>query len=192
MASLYCPSKETAGRLRWLWATRLTAGLYRPPKSFFRSAHRNRSRLVRRHRSTGEALDAADATASGRAPETGEKPRAERRRICATSRAAHRLCARSTTSSKRRSNCGQGDIHIEPFRNGLNVRMRVDGLRAAPRRRTCCRRRSFHGSVAGLNIAERRLPQIRRRAMQAARADIDIRVATMPTQHGEACVIHCF
>ena len=39
------------------------------------------------------------------------------------------------------------DIHIEPFRNGLNVRMRVDGLlRATPRRPTCCRRRWFRAS----------------------------------------------
>ena len=39
------------------------------------------------------------------------------------------------------------DIHIEPFRGGLTVRMRVDGLlRSAPLRLTCCRRRSSHGS----------------------------------------------
>ena len=43
--------------------------------------------------------------------------------------------------------------------------------------------------LAGLNIAERWLPQDGAARMRVARLDIDIRVATMPTQHGEAAVI---
>ena len=43
--------------------------------------------------------------------------------------------------------------------------------------------------LAGLNIAERRLPQDGAARLRAAQADIDIRVATMPTQHGESAVI---
>ena len=39
------------------------------------------------------------------------------------------------------------DIHIEPFRDGLNVRMRVDGCcERRPRRPTCCRKRWFRAS----------------------------------------------
>jgi general secretion pathway protein E len=84
------------------------------------------------------------------------------------------------------------DIHIEPFRTGLVVRMRVDGiLRAVP----------FPGDappqavvsrikiLAGLNIAERRLPQDGAARARVGRAEIDIRIATMPTQHGESVVI---
>jgi general secretion pathway protein E len=84
------------------------------------------------------------------------------------------------------------DIHIEPFRTGLVVRMRVDGiLRAVP----------FSGDappqavvsrikiLAGLNIAERRLPQDGAARARAGRTEIDIRIATMPTQHGESVVI---
>ena len=84
------------------------------------------------------------------------------------------------------------DIHIEPFRSGLVVRMRVDGiLRAVP----------FPGDappqavvsrikiLAGLNIAERRLPQDGAARARVGRAEIDIRIATMPTQHGESVVI---
>jgi general secretion pathway protein E len=84
------------------------------------------------------------------------------------------------------------DIHIEPFRAGLIVRMRVDGiLRAVP----------FPGDappqavvsrikiLAGLNIAERRLPQDGAARARVGRAEIDIRIATMPTQHGESVVI---
>ena len=84
------------------------------------------------------------------------------------------------------------DIHIEPFRNGLTVRMRVDGLlRAVPRRPTSLPQAliSRIKILAGLNIAERRLPQDGAARLQVARADIDIRVATMPTQHGESAVI---
>jgi general secretion pathway protein E len=43
--------------------------------------------------------------------------------------------------------------------------------------------------VANLNIAERRLPQDGAARLRAGRADIDIRVAIMPTQHGESAVI---
>src|SRR3984957_18958805 len=84
------------------------------------------------------------------------------------------------------------DIHIEPFRTGLVVRLRVDGiLRTVP----------FSGDappqavvsrikiLAGLNIAERRLPQDGAARARAGRAEIDIRIATMPTQHGEGVVI---
>jgi general secretion pathway protein E len=84
------------------------------------------------------------------------------------------------------------DIHIEPFRNGLVVRMRVDGI---------LRVVSFSPDVppqavvsrvkilAGLNIAERRLPQDGAARARVGRAEIDIRIATMPTQHGESVVI---
>jgi general secretion pathway protein E len=43
--------------------------------------------------------------------------------------------------------------------------------------------------VAGLNIAERRLPQDGAARLRVGRTDIDIRVAIMPTQHGESAVI---
>jgi general secretion pathway protein E len=84
------------------------------------------------------------------------------------------------------------DIHIEPFRNGLTVRMRVDGLlRAVPAPPQVLPQAlvSRVKILAGLNIAERRLPQDGAARLQAARADLDIRVATMPTQHGEAVVM---
>jgi general secretion pathway protein E len=84
------------------------------------------------------------------------------------------------------------DIHIEPFRNGLVVRMRVDGLlRAvptppgAPPQAVISRIKI----LAGLNIAERRLPQDGAARVRIARSDIDMRVAIMPTQHGESAVI---
>jgi general secretion pathway protein E len=84
------------------------------------------------------------------------------------------------------------DIHIEPFRNGLVVRMRVDGLlRAVPTPAGVPPQAviSRIKILAGLNIAERRLPQDGAARVRVARSDIDMRVAIMPTQHGESAVI---
>ena len=84
------------------------------------------------------------------------------------------------------------DIHVEPFRNGLVVRMRVDGLLravAAPIDALPQALISRIKIISGLNIAERRLPQDGAARLRVARSDIDIRVATMPTQHGESAVI---
>ncbi len=84
------------------------------------------------------------------------------------------------------------DIHIEPFRSGLVIRMRVDGLLrpvAAPTGALPQALISRVKILSGLNIAERRLPQDGAARLRVGRSEIDIRVATMPTQHGEAAVI---
>jgi general secretion pathway protein E len=84
------------------------------------------------------------------------------------------------------------DIHIEPFSAGLVVRMRIDGLLrpvAAPAGVLPQAVISRIKIVANLNIAERRLPQDGAARLRAGRTDIDIRVAIMPTQHGESAVI---
>jgi general secretion pathway protein E len=84
------------------------------------------------------------------------------------------------------------DIHIEPFPAGLVVRMRIDGLLrpvAAPTGVLPQAVISRIKIVASLNIAERRLPQDGSARLRAGRSDIDIRVAIMPTQHGESAVI---
>jgi general secretion pathway protein E len=84
------------------------------------------------------------------------------------------------------------DIHIEPMRNGLTVRMRVDGLlRAVPAPAHALPQAliSRIKILAGLNIAERRLPQDGAARLEAAGLNLDVRVAIMPTQHGESAVI---
>ena len=43
--------------------------------------------------------------------------------------------------------------------------------------------------LAGLNIAERRLPQDGAARVRVSRSELDVRVATMPTQAGESAVI---
>jgi general secretion pathway protein E len=84
------------------------------------------------------------------------------------------------------------DIHIEPFRTGLVVRLRVDGLLRAIPAPTGVPPQALISRVkilAGLNIAERRLPQDGAARIRVSRAELDVRVATMPTQGGESAVI---
>ena len=84
------------------------------------------------------------------------------------------------------------DIHIEPFQTDLVVRMRIDGLLRevnAPAGVLPQAVISRIKIISSLNIAERRLPQDGAARLRAGRADIDIRVAIMPTQHGESAVI---
>jgi general secretion pathway protein E len=84
------------------------------------------------------------------------------------------------------------DIHIEPFRAALVLRMRVDGLLQVMPTPADVLPQALISRIkilAGLNIAERRLPQDGAAHLRVGRSDIDIRVATMPTRHGETAVI---
>ncbi|HMN72278.1 MAG TPA: GspE/PulE family protein [Rhodoblastus sp.] len=84
------------------------------------------------------------------------------------------------------------DIHVEPFRNGLVVRMRIDGLLRVVPAPTLIVPEAIISRIkilASLDIAERRLPQDGAARVRIGAADIDMRVATMPRQHGEAAVI---
>jgi general secretion pathway protein E len=81
------------------------------------------------------------------------------------------------------------DIHIEPFHNRLVVRYRIDGLlreSATPPPRLRAAIVSRIKIMAKLNIAERRLPQDGRIRIAIRGKDYDLRVATVPTLHGES------
>ncbi len=84
------------------------------------------------------------------------------------------------------------DIHIEPQERKLVVRFRIDGalhpqLEADPRIHSALLVRLK--LLAGLDIAERRLPQDGRIAVRASSSRIDVRLSTIPTQHGESVVM---
>ena len=84
------------------------------------------------------------------------------------------------------------DVHLEAYPEGLRVRYRVDGvLQEAP---------SPPGSMApavvsrlkvmaNLDIAERRLPQDGRIRLPLQDRQVDVRVSTVPTLHGESVVL---
>ena len=81
------------------------------------------------------------------------------------------------------------DIHIEPFENRLRVRYRVDGVlteATAPPPGLQAAIVSRIKILAKLNIAERRLPQDGRIKLTVRGKEVDFRVSTLPTVHGES------
>jgi general secretion pathway protein E len=84
------------------------------------------------------------------------------------------------------------DIHIEPFENRLIVRYRIDGVLhevESPPRRLSAAVISRVKIMANLDIAERRLPQDGRIKLRIQGKEIDLRVSTVPTMHGESVVM---
>jgi general secretion pathway protein E len=84
------------------------------------------------------------------------------------------------------------DLHIEPFGNTLQTRLRIDGLLKAVPAPPMSMAKGLLSRIkimAGLNITERRLPQDGRARIVINGAEIDLRVATMPTMSGEGVVI---
>jgi general secretion pathway protein E len=84
------------------------------------------------------------------------------------------------------------DIHIEPFENRLIVRYRIDGVLhevESPPRRLSAAVISRVKIMASLDIAERRLPQDGRIKLRVQGKEIDLRVSTVPTMHGESVVM---
>ena len=84
------------------------------------------------------------------------------------------------------------DIHIEPFENRLKVRYRVDGVLQeveAPPSKSTAAVISRIKIMARLNIAERRLPQDGRIMHRVQGKELDLRVSTVPTSHGESVVM---
>jgi type IV pilus assembly protein PilB len=87
---------------------------------------------------------------------------------------------------------GSTDVHIEPGRNNVTVRIRIDGvlvnIMSPPIN-------SLNGMVtrikilSKLNIAEHRLPQDGRMKIKTKSKEIDVRVSILPTVHGEKVVL---
>jgi type II secretory ATPase GspE/PulE/Tfp pilus assembly ATPase PilB-like protein len=87
---------------------------------------------------------------------------------------------------------GASDIHFEPRRNELQVRLRIDGRLATHQTAAA----DLAGPavsrvkvIANLDLGERRLPQDGRTTFVIAGRQIDVRVATSPTVFGESAVL---
>ena len=84
------------------------------------------------------------------------------------------------------------DIHIEPDENALRIRQRIDGVL---QEQVMNEKRIANAVVlrlklmAGLNISEKRLPQDGRFNIKVKGRNIDVRLSTMPIQHGESVVM---
>jgi general secretion pathway protein E len=84
------------------------------------------------------------------------------------------------------------DIHLEPMRNRLILRFRVDGVLRpvpAPPAEMAASMISRVKVLAGLDIAERRKPQDGGARLTLRDREIEVRVATLPSIHGETLVV---
>ncbi len=84
------------------------------------------------------------------------------------------------------------DIHVEPYERDLVVRFRIDGVLYdifKPPKKLQSAITSRIKVMANLNIAEKRLPQDGRIPIKMAGKDIDIRLSSVPTSHGERLVM---
>ncbi len=84
------------------------------------------------------------------------------------------------------------DIHIEPDERELRIRFRIDGilrLQTTAERRIGTALLSRVKLMAGLDIAEKRLPQDGRFQVKVRDKSIDVRLSTLPVQHGESAVM---
>ncbi len=88
---------------------------------------------------------------------------------------------------------GASDIHVEPFEDGLHIRYRVDGvIREEPDPPAAHLAPAIASRIklmANLNIAEQRLPQDGRIMTRVKGHELDLRVSTIPTVHGESIVM---
>lgn len=86
------------------------------------------------------------------------------------------------------------DIHIEPFRDRVKVRYRIDGiLYDVPVPDTI---KQLHAAItsrikiiSNMDIVERRLPQDGRAKVKLGEIDVDLRISVIPTLYGENVVI---
>ncbi|MBU1888417.1 MAG: Flp pilus assembly complex ATPase component TadA, partial [Candidatus Omnitrophica bacterium] len=84
------------------------------------------------------------------------------------------------------------DIHIEPFKNKINIRYRIDGVLyeiPPPAKHLLPALVSRIKILSNLDIAERRLPQDGSFLVKVEKKGIDIRVSSIPTIYGEKVVM---
>ena len=85
------------------------------------------------------------------------------------------------------------DIHLEPLDKKFRVRFRIDGvlqeMQAPPKRLQSAIISRLKIMTGSMSIAEKRLPQDGRIQVKIKRKPIDLRVSTIPTNHGESVVM---
>jgi type II secretion system protein E len=88
---------------------------------------------------------------------------------------------------------GASDIHLEPLDKKFRVRFRIDGvlqeMQAPPKRLQSAIISRLKIMTGSMSIAEKRLPQDGRIQVKIKRKPIDLRVSTIPTNHGESVVM---
>ncbi len=85
------------------------------------------------------------------------------------------------------------DIHLEPLEKRFRVRFRIDGvlheMTNPPKKLQSAITSRIKIMTASMSIAEKRLPQDGRIQVKIGKKSVDLRVSTIPTNHGESIVM---
>ena len=84
------------------------------------------------------------------------------------------------------------DVHIQPYEEKLQVRFRIDGIlydMMTPPKKIQEAIISRVKIMGKMDIAERRLPQDGRATVKLGDSEVDIRISSVPTNHGERLVM---
>jgi general secretion pathway protein E len=182
------PLKETAGGVEVAFVDPLAAY---PMEAMAFALQRRVVPLVARSGDMEAALDRLYPDESALVGEAGGADEADVERLRDLSsdapvvRAVNALIGRAAEAHA-------SDIHIEPTEDVLKIRLRIDGALRDEEPLPPHLKAAFVSRIkvmAGLNIAERRLPQDGRLRLAVRGHDIDLRVATSPTIHGESVVL---
>ena len=90
-------------------------------------------------------------------------------------------------------NSRTSDIHVEPLEKRLRVRFRIDGvlheMQNPPKKLQAAIVSRLKIMTGTMSIAEKRLPQDGRIQVKLGKKQLDLRVSTIPTAHGESVVM---
>lgn len=130
--------------------------------------------------------------ANGTSGESAAKPRGPMRLASKAGEADSPIVRLVNEIISEAIHAGSSDIHFEPFEREMKVRLRQDGVLRLHRTinaRSKAEVVSRLKIMANMDIAERRRPQDGRIRMEGSGQGIDVRVSTLPTEHGEKVVL---
>ncbi|CAN5426607.1 type II secretion system ATPase GspE [soil metagenome] len=145
--------------------------------------------LIREHYGESSAQSLIDSMDTGIADTNDESPAIDDLRALANEAPVIRLVSMLLTEALE---ARASDVHLEAYTDGLRVRYRVDGVlqeAPSPPRSMAPAVISRLKVMANLDIAERRLPQDGRIRLPLQDRQVDVRVSTVPTLHGESVVL---
>ena len=138
----------------------------------------------------GEILEAAPTNGQSPSTSTAEEPTTDLERLAGDAsiiRLVNQLLLEAFRSRA-------SDVHIEPYRDELRIRYRVDGILYDVSVPDEIRR--FHQAIisrikimSGLDIVEKRLPQDGRIKVTVGSEELELRVSIMPSLYGENVVL---
>ncbi|MCW1400937.1 type II/IV secretion system protein [Novosphingobium sp. MW5] len=145
-------------------------------------------RFVLAHRTMRSALSELEDRRSAASTRLGEPMRTNLEHLAEDAPAIEFVNAMLAEALARKAS----DIHIEPFKGTMQIRMRIDGSLALWRGVPAVRFAAIASRIkllCGMDIAERRIPQDGRHSVRVGGRNVDIRASCLPGVWGESIVL---